>query len=351
MPFPYWRYYVIGLFLLGVSLANGHTCPVHLNDAGEDDPEIIFELSRSTAEVTTYRGKCGGVLIAENFVLSSHSCAVNVSDKVRIGNKNASMAEILNVSRVHIHRSNSVVLLELQSPSKIGSPIKMRDDLQIKSGTRVRTASFNGERMLKSADSMIISDKDCRNRISPKKIRQLQPRQEVCSSRPSICSNKTICAGSPVVHYNSSNLILLAIVNPPFINIPPLCSKFPKTAIFTSISPFVSWIRAKTGLVDETISDQSEDNEKKGRFPKWAAIALGLVCGFFLLCALINLLVTTITDRRDAEEREDASKEAEEISVIGIEENLSDQPQHQVSDNNIKSPPPSPPQILPRSMR
>ncbi len=349
MAYSYLRCIVTILFFFSAaSSARSHTCPVRVYDAGEDDAEVILRISQSIAEVTTSRGRCGGALVAPSFVLSSNSCDTKVGDKVRIGKKNALLGETLNVTYIHKHRTESIVLLELNASSTQGKPFQLQPESELKSETRVRAASFNKQRVLKTADSMVITAEECRKSLPPKKIRLLEPRQEVCSSRPNICPNKTLCAGSPVVKYNSTKLVLSAIANAPYANIPPLCSLFPKTAVFTRISPFIPWIQAKTGTLAENVYVPEVDEKKERRgFPRWAAIALGIVCSFFLLTALLNIIVTTITNRREAKEREQALREAEETPVITIEESTNGQAP--VPIRNVSSPPPSPPKPAQKS--
>lgn len=345
-----WRYILTTITLLTVTLSNAHTCPVVLNDAGENDPEILLELSQSTAEVSTSRGRCGGALVSPTFVISSIACLPRTGNKIRIGDRNASRGETLNISVVHSHSSDSIVLLELETPSTRGKPIKLLQETELKSETRVRAASFNADRILKSADTEIINAETCRERLPSKRVRSFRPRREVCSIRPSICAKKIICAGSPVVRYNSSDLVLAAIANPPFAKDSPLCSKLPNTAVFTRIAPFAEWIQAKTGTLAQNVA-QEPKQKKSSRFPRWAAIALGSICGFFLLAALLNIVITTLTDRREAraiEEEEEQVRQAE-TDVIIIDGSANAQTATQI--NNVSSPPPSPPKILPRSMQ
>lgn len=279
-------------------------CPKTVADAGENSMMSRKEIGRMSAEISTESGKCGGAIVAPNLVLTSKACDARPGASVRLGNYDAKKGERLLVSNTHTHRGDELILLQLSTSSVSGRPVKLHDQGELLPGIGLRVGAFGNNSILEISDVKLISPQRCRSRIGQDKVRNFQPREQICTERPlSVCPPKALCAGSPVVSRSPGGLLVLTGISVGSNSSSELCSAFPEIAVFSRVTSVITWIQATSREISGS-SEGSPDGKATSddSIPTWIIIGAAVVGGVFFLAILLRIFVAVITRPKEGSE-------------------------------------------------
>lgn len=330
-------YAILNLILVVYS----EVCDVtNLSDKGEEDFEVQYQVAVQHVEIKTSTGSCSGSLIKKDWILTTRSCKAMQGDSVLLGRVYTKNAESLVVAQAYPHRSGALKLLHTTTPSLKGVPIEISNRSSLNPSTILRTGTFNSNGKIDIGGTKSIPMDECEERIPEQKIRSLKPREEFCTVRPITCPGRMICPGAAaLIKEADDTLKITGIANPPDMDDETLCVKMPEVSVFTRTEPFKEWIDSVTAnMKDNSTRDASE--EPRGQFPTSAIIVLGSIVGFFLLAALLRIVLMALAESsRGEEEIETDYENVDHEQPIDLKARETTGNSKVVS---IKSPPPSP---------